>query len=87
MFIMTCFRLSYLVLSKSFLNSELVLVVKVQFLYVIHQVDYYIGQKDKYKPIQIVPGHNRTDINHPVGPACMRTSRHISYLLKVTKMV
>ena len=30
----------YLVLSKSFLNSELVLVVKVQFLYVIHQVDY-----------------------------------------------
>ena len=34
------FRLSYLVLSKSFLNSELVLVVKVQFLYVIHQVDY-----------------------------------------------
>ena len=39
-------RLSYPVLSKSFLNSELVLVVKVQFLYVIHQVDYYIGQKD-----------------------------------------
>ena len=30
------------------------LVVKVQFLYVIHQVDYKIGQKDKYKPIQIV---------------------------------
>ena len=30
----------YLVLSKSFLNSELVLVVKIQFLYVIHQVDY-----------------------------------------------
>ena len=29
-----------LVLSKSFLNSELVLVVKVQFLYVIHQADY-----------------------------------------------
>ena len=28
-------------ISKSFLNSELVLVVKVQFLYdVIHQVDY-----------------------------------------------
>ena len=34
------FRLSYVVLSKSFLNSELVLVVKAQFLYVIHQVDY-----------------------------------------------
>ena len=33
-------RLSYLVLSKSFLNSELVLIVKVQFLYGIHQVDY-----------------------------------------------
>ena len=33
-------RLSYLVLSKSFLNSELVLVVKVQLLYVIHHVDY-----------------------------------------------
>ena len=32
--------LSYLVLSKSFSNSELVLVVKVQLLYVIHQVDY-----------------------------------------------
>ena len=32
--------LSYLVLSKSILNPELVLVVKVQFLYVIHQVDY-----------------------------------------------
>ena len=30
----------YLVLSESFLNSELVLVVKVQFLYVIHQVNY-----------------------------------------------
>ena len=30
----------YLVLSKKFLNSALVLVVKVQFLYVIHQVDY-----------------------------------------------
>ena len=27
----SAFRLSYLVLSKSFLNSELVLVVKVQF--------------------------------------------------------
>ena len=26
--------------TKPFLNSELVLVVKVQFLYVIHQVDY-----------------------------------------------
>ena len=26
--------------TKSFFNSELVLVVKVQFLYVIHQVDY-----------------------------------------------
>ena len=26
--------------SKSSINSELVLVVKVQFLYVIHQVDY-----------------------------------------------
>ena len=36
-------------------NSELVMVVKVQFLYnVIHQIDYLIGQKDKYKPIQIV---------------------------------
>ena len=34
------FRLSYPVLSKSFLNSELLLVVKVQFLYVKHQVDY-----------------------------------------------
>ena len=32
--------LDFLVLSKSFLNFELVLVVKVQFLYVIHQVDY-----------------------------------------------
>ena len=31
----------YLVLSKSFLNSEIVLVVVVQLLYdVIHQVDY-----------------------------------------------
>ena len=45
----------YLVLSKPFLNFELVPVVNVRFLYdVIHQVDYQIGQKDKYKPIQIV---------------------------------
>ena len=43
------------------------LVVKVQFLYnVIHQVDYYIGQRDKYKPIQIVQDINETDINRPV---------------------
>ena len=40
-FCMSFHRLSNLVLSKLFLNSELVLVVKVQFLYnVIHQVDY-----------------------------------------------
>ena len=34
------YDLNYLVLSKSFLNSEFVLVVKVPLLYVIHQVDY-----------------------------------------------
>ena len=35
----------YLVLSKSFLKSEIVLVVIVQLVYdVIHQVDYQIGQ-------------------------------------------
>ena len=43
------------------------LVVKVQLLYnVIHQVDYLIGQKDKYNPVQIVQDHNGTDINRPV---------------------
>ena len=36
----SAFRFSNLVLSRSFLNSELVLVVKLHFLYVIHQVDY-----------------------------------------------
>ena len=30
------------------------MAVKIQLLYVIHQVDYKIGQKDKHKPIQIV---------------------------------
>ena len=40
------------------------LVVKIQFLYVIHQVDYYIGQKDTNSDC---PEHNGTDINRPVS--------------------
>ena len=54
----------YLILSKSFLNSEIVLV---QLLYdVIHQVDYQIGQNRQIQANSDCQGHNGTDINCPV---------------------
>ena len=55
------------------------LVVKVQFLYVIHQVDYYIGQKQANSDC---PEHNGTDINCPV---CVQVGILIC-LPKVAKM-
>ena len=40
------------------------LVVKVQFLYVIHQVDYWT--KKQIEANSDCPEHNGTDINRPV---------------------
>ena len=57
----------YLVLSKSFSNSVIALVVIVRFLYdVIHQVDYSIGQNRQIQANSDCEGHNGTDTNRPV---------------------
>ena len=57
----------YLVLTKSFVNSEILLVVEVQLLYdVIHQVDYYTEQNRQIQANSDCQGHNGIDINRPV---------------------
>ena len=67
------------------LNSEIVLVFRVQLIYgVIHQVDYQIGQNRQIQSNCDCQGHNGTDIT---CPDCVRTSLHFNYLLKVAYMV
>ena len=64
------------------LNSEIVLVLVVQLLYVIHQIDYLTGQNRQIQANSDCQGHNGTDIN---CLACVQVCILITCLKKLNE--